>query len=51
MAESLDPKAARPKGESAAARRRGGWAGVIGPAVFVATFTVEGWLRPGVGYR
>lgn len=23
------------------------WAGVIGPALFVAIFTLEGWLRPG----
>jgi len=23
------------------------WAGVIGPAFFVAVFTLEGWLRPG----
>jgi hypothetical protein len=22
------------------------WAGLLGPALFVATFTVEGWLRP-----
>jgi hypothetical protein len=23
------------------------WAGIIGPLLFVATFTLEGWLRPG----
>lgn len=23
------------------------WAGMIGPALFVATFLIEGWLRPG----
>ena len=23
------------------------WAGIIGPALFVAIFTLEGWLRPG----
>src|SRR5215471_18412597 len=23
------------------------WAGMVGPALFVAVFTVEGWLRPG----
>jgi hypothetical protein len=23
------------------------WAGIIGPALFVAVFTIEGWLRPG----
>jgi hypothetical membrane protein len=23
------------------------WAGMIGSALFVATFTIEGWLRPG----
>jgi hypothetical membrane protein len=28
-------------------RRIGGWAGVIGPTLFVAIFTIEGWLRPG----
>ncbi len=25
----------------------GGWAGMIGSALFVAVFTIEGWLRPG----
>jgi hypothetical membrane protein len=36
------------KDAAAIARRRlGGWAGVIGPTVFVAVFTIEGWLRPG----
>lgn len=24
-----------------------GWAGVIGPAIFVAVFLLEGWIRPG----
>ena len=28
-------------------RRIGGWAGVIGPSLFVLVFLVEGWLRPG----
>lgn len=28
-----------------------GWAGVIGSALFVAVFTVEGWLRPGYDWR
>jgi hypothetical protein len=23
------------------------WAGIVGPALFVASFTLEGWLRPG----
>ncbi len=23
------------------------WAGMIGPVLFAATFTIEGWLRPG----
>ena len=23
------------------------WAGMIGPTLFVAVFTLEGWLRPG----
>ncbi len=27
--------------------RVGAWAGVVGPTLFVAVFTVEGWLRPG----
>ena len=27
--------------------RAGAWAGIIGPTLFVATFTLEGWLRPG----
>lgn len=27
--------------------RIGGWAGVIGPSLFVVVFLVEGWLRPG----
>ncbi len=28
-------------------RRLAGWAGMVGSALFVAVFTVEGWLRPG----
>jgi hypothetical protein len=28
-------------------RRLGAWAGLVGPTLFVATFTIEGWLRPG----
>ena len=28
-------------------RRLAAWAGLIGPAIFVVVFTVEGWLRPG----
>ena len=28
------------------ARRLGAWAGIIGPIVFVGTFTAEGWMRP-----
>jgi hypothetical protein len=28
-------------------RRIAAWAGMIGPALFVAIFTIEGWLRPG----
>jgi hypothetical protein len=28
-------------------RRLAAWAGIIGPALFVAVFTMEGWLRPG----
>src|SRR5258706_9884107 len=28
-------------------RRLAVWAGIIGPALFVAVFTLEGWLRPG----
>jgi hypothetical membrane protein len=27
------------------------WAGIIGPVLFIATFTVEGWLRPGYNPR
>jgi len=27
--------------------RVGAWAGIVGPALFVLVFTVEGWLRPG----
>jgi len=35
------------------AKRRvlGGWAGMIGSALFVAVFTIEGWLRPGYDPR
>ncbi len=29
--------------------RLAAWAGIIGPALFVAIFTIEGWLRPGYG--
>ena len=32
-------------------RALGGWAGMIGPAVFVTVFTVEGWLRAGYDPR
>ena len=28
-------------------RRLAVWAGIIGPVLFVAIFTIEGWLRPG----
>jgi hypothetical protein len=28
-------------------RRLAAWAGIIGPVLFVAVFTIEGWLRPG----
>ena len=28
-------------------RRLAAWAGIIGSALFVAIFTIEGWLRPG----
>ena len=28
-------------------RRFAAWAGMIAPALFVATFIIEGWLRPG----
>jgi hypothetical protein len=28
-------------------RRLAAWAGIIGPTLFAATFTIEGWLRPG----
>jgi hypothetical protein len=28
-------------------RQLAAWAGMIGPALFVAIFTLEGWLRPG----
>jgi hypothetical protein len=27
-------------------RRVGAWAAIVGPTIFVVTFTVEGWLRP-----
>ena len=27
------------------------WAGMIGPTLFVTTFTLEGWLRPGYDLR
>ena len=32
---------------SASQRRLAAWAGIIAPALFVAVFTIEGWLRPG----
>lgn len=32
-------------------RQLAAWAGMIGPALFVATFTIEGWLRPGYDAR
>jgi len=32
-------------------RQLAAWAGMIGPALFVAVFTVEGWLRPGYDPR
>lgn len=32
-------------------RQVAAWAGVIGPTLFVATFTLEGWLRPGYNAR
>lgn len=28
-----------------------GWAGMIGSALFVIVFTIEGWLRPGYDWR
>jgi hypothetical protein len=28
-------------------KRLAAWAGIIGPVLFVAVFTIEGWLRPG----
>jgi hypothetical membrane protein len=28
-------------------RRLAAWVGIIGPTLFVAIFTIEGWLRPG----
>lgn len=31
-------------------RRLAAWAGIIAPALFVAVFTVEGWLRPGYNF-
>ncbi|MCB8982321.1 MAG: DUF998 domain-containing protein [Ardenticatenaceae bacterium] len=32
-------------------RRVAAWAGIIGPTLFVLTFTLEGWLRPGYNPR
>jgi hypothetical protein len=32
-------------------RRLATWAGSVGPALFVATFTIEGWHRPGYDER
>jgi len=28
-------------------RRLAAWAGIFGPVLFVAVFTIEGWIRPG----
>jgi Protein of unknown function (DUF998) len=28
-------------------RRQAAWAGILGPAIFVVGFSLEGWLRPG----
>src|SRR5512135_1804980 len=28
-------------------RRLAIWAGILGPALFVVVFTIEGWIRPG----
>lgn len=28
-------------------RRLASWAGILGPALFVTVFTIEGWIRPG----
>ena len=28
-------------------RRLASWAGIVGPALFVTVFTIEGWIRPG----
>src|SRR5436190_13864740 len=28
-----------------------GWAGMVGSALFVTVFTLEGWLRPGYDWR
>jgi hypothetical protein len=28
-------------------RKYAAWAGILGPVIFVATFTIEGWLRTG----
>jgi hypothetical protein len=35
------------KNLSTGQRRLAAWAGIIAPALFVAVFTLEGWLRPG----
>jgi hypothetical protein len=32
---------------TASQRRLAAWAGIIAPVLFVAVFTIEGWLRPG----
>src|SRR5215213_4863867 len=32
-------------------RRLAGWAGMLGSALFVAVFTLEGWFRPGYAAR
>jgi len=31
---------------SLSGRRLAAWAGILGPVLFVAIFTIEGWLRP-----
>ena len=31
--------------------RVAGWAGMIGSALFILVFTIEGWLRPGYDWR
>jgi hypothetical protein len=38
------------KNESSKYLRLAAWAGVIGPALFVTVFLLEGWLRPGYNF-